>query len=372
MEKLDLKAFGSATLNLTAGMDASISCASDVNFAYFWANGQADVLACGTFASVQLFALNDVTITALNGATGLVGTLAGTASISVDGASTLTILAHSVQFVCTGNAGGDIESSTTAFVAVAGVMNNLSISAGTNLQLLALGGGSAWADCTYGSMDIQIDGPATLALIAGDNLTIEACGDLTLTDARCSDAADIRAGGDISGHITAGTTATVMALGNMLADVTGYDVRLVGVNEVVASVSAQHDLNVTSYGPLTANSLMSAGRNMTLWARGDITGSYSAGYEIWHITSFGAINAAFNAGCDIIQVSSWQNMGGAFHAVCDIMELDSAQNITASLSCDDLYGYLCYDRHLLGPWPQAPAASCRSAGSLARPSPERK
>jgi len=137
-------------------------------------------------------------------------------------------------------------------------------------------------------------------------------------------AVEVLAGGDVSGTIEAAGNATVLSLGAMTADVTGYDVAIMGVELVRTAAHANHDLRVVSYGDLTADTLIYAWHGFKkIWARGDITGNFTTTGDCCDIISFAGVDVNVTSyGC-LYDVVCWDDLAGYFQTTGWIEALHS-------------------------------------------------
>ena len=356
-----ITALGIAALDVQAAGSASVFGANSVSLTRLVAGTTADVYACSSLlAAGGIQAAGDVLITALATSSGWATSTAGDVFMlsAVQTAMNLTA-AGDLSLSSLSSVGGVLTAGGTAVVLIGGAMNNLSVSGAAGVRLMVLGGGGGQAHSSAGSIDAQFYSVVNLENVtAAGDLRVRAGGNLGLT-ATVGGAADVRTGGDFTGWIDAAGSVSVFTLGNLLTDsISGSSVQLVGVLQVDTAVTAAGLLRVTSYGALASEAGMTAGAaGATLWARGNITGSYSSAGDLT-VTSFGAIDAELTA-ARIRTVTSWQDMAGSFQADV-IYTLRCAGAITASITCEDLYAFLQHDPSVLGPRPKAPLISLAS------------
>ena len=278
-------------------------------------------------------------------------TTVGTAAFDVDAAVDAALL-------CMSSLAGEIHADGEVKASVAGGLVVPTLSGDGGVRLTALGGGQAWLSSSAGPVEVFLDAAATLHVTATGKITIIACGAVNVT-ADGGAAVEVLAGGDVSGTIEAAGNATVLSLGAMTADVTAYDVAILGVELVQTAAHANHDLRVVSYGDLTADTLIYAGHDLRkIWARGDITGNFTAVNYCYDIISFAGVdaNVTVQNNC-LYDVICWDDLAGYYQTMGWIEALHSGHEITATWDSYDLIYFIENDHYLFGQYPDEPDIS---------------
>ena len=138
-----------------------------------------------------------------------------------------------------------------------------------------------------------------------------------------------------------------------------FDLAILGVDLVQTAVTATHDVRVVSYGDLTADTLIYAGHDLKkIWARGDITGNFTAYNNCYDIISFPGVDANVTVpqGC-LYDVICWDDLAGYYQTMGWIEALHSGSSITAAWESYDLIYFIENDHYLFGQYPAAPDIS---------------
>jgi hypothetical protein len=188
---------------------------------------------------------------------------------------------------------------------------------------------------------------------AGD-ATVEGLGDVQAS-VTSSGASFVVALGNLSGPVNAGTDAELFAGGTLDADLSAAgDATIEAIGDVTGTASAGQNLEAATYGDLNPSNFY-AGQDVTIvWARGDISGSISAGASIGQVESYGSIHATFTAPT-IGAVSAFGPIGGAFNASSSIGSLASGGAITATLNSPSPGTVSPFQHGLLTDWPATPS-----------------
>jgi len=184
--------------------------------------------------------------------------------------------------------------------------------------------------------------------------------------------------GNFNGDVTASATGYVIAEGNVDANITaGRDAIVWAIGRVDGTYSAGRDAAAVAYGDCSLS--VSADRDVvTVWSRGNLSGSITAGRNVgislnggagtdaYDVFSFGTISATINAlspdtipdGGHIGRVGAWGQIGGHFEAADTIHEVRSGDAVTATLIAPNLPTPIEFDSTIATdhPYPDTPAS----------------
>lgn len=340
-------AYTSTSGNVSATAYGSISGTLTATTGSVSALGNEQVSATLSAAGgVTALSLGDVTVT-LSGSSGSV-TAGGQATVTASGAL------NDVSVAARNAISGSINVTGSANLTSIAEQISASVTAGRSATLSAISGNvGGTATSPGGSVSVLAGGNASGNVTAGNTATVRAVGDATasiqgkggvqvsalgMVSGQVSSnygSASVFAGGSVSGEVSALKDVTVSSgAGGVSGSVQSIasSASVSGLTDIAGDVTAARDVSVSSLGGITGSLSATSGNVSAATLGGGISGSISAGGDA-SVTAFSTVSTSVAAGGSA-SIASFGNVNASVNAG-DSISVSSLGETKGSLTAGD-------------------------------------
>jgi hypothetical protein len=405
---VDAVAFGNITSSMTAGANVSAFAKGNLTVPSAIAGATADLTSLGAATQVTLVdATEDVFITAFGTLNATDVTAGSDASLFSMGLTVVDVTATNVSVFSSDDVEADVQATVDAGVTSLGASLKASVTAGGDAGLYSGGSitaslvdaagfasmiavtqiANSTADGTEGAMAMSGGDMTLVSILSADGpAVVQSTGSVASATLTAGTSVSAVTGGELStSTLTADDWVSVASAGNVLSTSidAGTDVVVLGLAGVqLGQLDADGDASLYAIGNLSANatiggSLWAATDGAmsgdyvvqndieSLWARGNITGTYTSRDVVWWVVSHGGIDAEITAGgltnptdddadgYGIIEyVRAWNDVAGVLTADTSIDEVIAGGVVSATLNAPTIGAVVENDRTGFEYWDQ--------------------